>query len=695
MLTSNGKKMNNTKYLRLSAYAILMSSLSSFAMAQATETNGNDEAIELAPITVEDTTDMVGASTVILGDQPMMSTPAADGGEFLRAVPGVTSGRMGGHGLELVIRGQSQNQLNIIDTGSFTFGGCPNRMDPPAATAGIARADKIIVERGYQSVTNGPGGSGGSVILEREAPEFAENNPLSFGISSGLSSNSGKFNLNGDFSLDLGQGFYIEGYAGYKTSGDYEDGDGKSVRSSYDQTSAGLTFGYEGNGVDLAFDIERDKVEDALFPGAGMDSPLSDTSIYRLRGGVDLDAGILRRIEGNLFLSEVDHVMDNFTLRPAGMMYARTPTTSDTHGGKIEAHLEFGATKAKIGLDLVSNNRMATLYSAMMPAPVLGESPTVARFLMWPDVTISQTGLYGETITALSDRTTLTLGARYDYVKATAGAANTVPGGSAASPNTFYTAQYGTTFDEARTENNIGGLARIDYALDADSNLYVGLSRSVRTADATERAMGRSNWVGNPDIAPEKHHQLDFGYERDGGNWSFNAAVYADKVDDYILRDQFSVAGVTTYRNVDAFLTGVELSGSWTKGGWVMMADATYTRGKNETDGRDLAQIPPLMGSLTMSYGENAWRAGGRINWATAQTKIDPSRDPGATPGYATLDLFGSYELSDNTILVAGVDNVFDKTYANHLSRTNVFDPTSFQVNEPGRTLYIGLDTRF
>ncbi|MBR9843359.1 MAG: TonB-dependent receptor [Rhodobacteraceae bacterium] len=681
--------------MRLSAYAILMSSLSSIAMAQATETNGNEEAYQLPDIIVEAPEETIGASKVVLGDQPMMSTPAADGGEFLRAVPGVTSGRMGGHGLELVIRGQSQNQLNIIDSGSFTFGGCPNRMDPPAATAGISRADKIIVERGYQSVTNGPGGSGGAVILEREAPEFEDSDPLSFGLSTGLASNSGKINVNGDFSLDLGQGFYLEGYAGYKTADDYKDGDSNSVRSSYDQKSAGLTFGYESNGVDLAFDIERDQVEDALFPGAGMDSPLSDTSIYRLRGGVDLDAGILRRIEGNLFLSEVEHVMDNFTLRPAGMMYARTPTTSDTHGGKIEAHLEFGATKAKVGLDVVSNNRMATLYSAMAAAPVLAENPAVARFLMWPDVTISQTGLYGETITTLSDRTTLTLGARYDYVKATAGAASTVPGGSATSPNTFYTMYYGTTFNDARTEHNLGGLARIDYALSADSNLFVGLSRSVRTADATERAMAKSNWVGNPNIAPEKHHQLDLGYERDGGNWSFNAAVYADKVNDYILRDQFSVAGVTTYRNVDAFLTGVEVNGSWTKGGWLVMADATYTRGKNETDGRDLAQIPPLMGSISMSYGENAWRAGGRINWATAQSKIDPARDPGATPGYATLDLFGSYELNQNTVLLAGVDNVFDKTYANHLSRTNVFDPGMFQVNEPGRTLYIGLETRF
>ncbi len=149
-----------------------MSSLSSVAMAQVTEDTDAQTAIDLPQIVLEQGVETVGATTVILGDQPLMSTPPADGGEFLRGVPGVASGRMGGHGLEVVIRGQSQNQLNIIDSGSFTYGGCPNRMDPPAATAGISRADKIIVERGYQSVTNGPGGSGGSVILERETPEL-------------------------------------------------------------------------------------------------------------------------------------------------------------------------------------------------------------------------------------------------------------------------------------------------------------------------------------------------------------------------------------------------------------------------------------------------------------------------------------------------------------------------------------------
>ena len=83
------------------------------------------------------------------------------------------------------------------------------------------------------------------------------------------------------------------------------------------------------------------------------------------------------------------------------------------------------------------------------------------------------------------------------------------------------------------------------------------------------------------------------------------------------------------------------------------------------------------------------------MNWAADQDRIDLFRDPGATPGYTTLDLFGSYELHENTVLLAGMNNVTDETYANHLSRSNLFDTAVTQVNEPGRTFYIKLESKF
>lgn len=684
--------MTRISTLRLGAQTLLMSTLSCAALAQ-----GLTRDTELAPIDVEqDTAVQTTPSRYVFKPEDLAVPPAIDTGDLLRDVPGVTAGRMGGRGIDIVIRGQQQNQISVIDAGSVTYGACPNRMDPPTSSAALARADRIIVQRGYASVTNGPGATGGAVILERARPEFRDDLMVSGQLRVGGISNSETFDTSGLLSFDLGKGFYAQIGGGYATANDYEDGSGKKVRSGYDQYNHGVTVGYARNGVDIALDVEKNKTKNVRFAG-GMDSPEDKVVVYRLRGSVDVDMGALRRIEGNAWLSEVDHVMDNYSNRNVGMMAMRTPTASDTWGGKIAGHLEFGTTRATVGVDIQSNNRKATSYMGMagMIPMIEAEAAGLRRAYLWPDVTIRQIGFFLETETDLRPGTMLKTGLRYDRVRAKANRADDLPAGAMQRPNDFYQAQYGTTFNRARHEDNIGGLIRIEQELNQNTLLFAGLSRAVRTADASERAMGRATWVGNPDIKPEKHHQFDIGIETGGAGWDFSAAAYWDEVDDFILRDQFSVSGVTTYRNVNARLMGVEIGGGFEHNGFEVNGNATYTYGENRSDDRHLAQIPPLFGQVTAAYGQDLWQVGARMNWSLKQTRIDRSRDPQKTPGWATFDLFGRYDVNDMVQLRAGVDNVFDKTYANHISRVNLFDNDLTQVNEPGRRFYAGLEAKF
>ena len=693
--------MTQTKFmaqLGVGAAALVLSA--NLAVAQ-------DASGQLAPITVWRTImDAVKGTSTVVKPEGQSTAPAKDGGSLLKSVPGVAAGRMGGHGVEIVIRGQQGNQLNIIDNGSITYGGCPNRMDPPASTMAFERADEIVVERGYSSVANGPGGSGGTVKLVRKAPGFEEGKRISGKFTVGGATNAKSLGATGAVNFDLGNGFYIKGSADYKDANDYKDGNGDKQRSAYTQKSFGATFGYQGSKADFAFDIERDIAEDVLFAGAGMDSPSSKGWVYRARGGVNVDAGAFKRIEGNVYLSEVDHVMDNYSLRPVPVtvpatMAMRVPTTSDTWGGKIESQMEFSRTKAQVGFDYQSNDRLAILYAgpntAAGHALIEAETPANSRFIMWPDVTISQAGIYGQSQTEITDKTLLRAGLRYDHVKASEDYAAGRPGYAAAAPNTYYNTFYATNFNDARTEDNFGGLLRLEYEIVEGATLFAGVSRSVRTADANERAMGRNTWVGDPDINPEKHHQADFGLAMAEESWSLNASAYIDRVDDYILRYGVgTTANPTRYRNVSAELYGVELSGLWNlSSNWELSGDMAYTHGENRTENRPLGQIPPLQGKIALAYATDEWKLGTRLNWAAKQNRIDPARDAGKTKGYATVDFFGSYNFNDNVTLFAGVDNVLDKAYANHLNRTNVFDAVSYQVNEPGRSFYLKLETKF
>lgn len=108
------------------------------------------------------------------------------------------------------------------------------------------------------------------------------------------------------------------------------------------------------------------------------------------------------------------------------------------------------------------------------------------------------------------------------------------------------------------------------------------------------------------------------------------------------------------------------------------------------------AQITPLQGKLGL-----AWKAHEYVNFesdmrfAFKQSRVDTDptigtgRDYGKTSGYAVLDLSATITKLKPASFKIGVSNLFDQKYANHLSRSNISDPTQVRVNEPGRSFYI------
>ncbi len=122
-----------------------------------------------------------------------------------------------------------------------------------------------------------------------------------------------------------------------------------------------------------------------------------------------------------------------------------------------------------------------------------------------------------------------------------------------------------------------------------------------------------------------------------------------------------------------------------------------YVRATNTTDDRPIAQTPPLNGKLQLDYNRGKWGLGTRVNFAARQDRIDllSKQEVGETAGYGTLDFYGNYQLNKTFNLRAGIDNVFDKTYAEHTNRANLMDIEAIQVNEPGRTAWLKVVAEF
>lgn len=633
-------------------------------------------------------------------------SPGRESADVLRDLLGVSGSRMGGHGTDVSIRGLSQTRINVLLDGAYVHGGCPNRMDPPTAYAATGNYEEVTVIRGAQTLEYGGGGSGGTILFERVTERFDGEESARGELDAGYRGNSNTTDLGIDVAAGSEHGF-ARFIGSHTDAHNYDDGDGDEVRTAYTERGGTLIFGYTpSDAVRAEISFERQETRDLLFPGAGMDSPFADNDTLRLKYDNEALGGPVDRVKIEVYRSEVEHEMDNYTLRtltaPARM---RAPSTSDTTGGRIVAELDSGYGTWKIGVDTQRSDRDAKRFN---------DSMGVLNSLLWPGVDIDQTGVFAELTHALDARNRMTGGLRYDYVTSDASKADDDPPGGPLSPNALYAIYYDGAQADKETDHNIGGLLRFEHDLaDERGTLFASLSRSVRTPDATERfiasngMMPSARWVGNPELDSEQHHQAEVGASMRGGRWEAEVTLFYNDVTDFVLRDRFTAAGnnATIYRNIDATLIGGEARVQYrlTRELHAELGMA-YVRAENDTDDRPIAQTPPLEGVAALQYSSDGWLAGARLRAAAQQTRVDTQSSSGIdgqgldvrkTPGWGVFDVFASYEIGTQVTLDIGIDNLFDKKYAQHLNRSNAFDPTQVQVNEPGRSAWVKLTGTF
>ncbi len=130
----------------------------------------------------------------------------------------------------------------------------------------------------------------------------------------------------------------------------------------------------------------------------------------------------------------------------------------------------------------------------------------------------------------------------------------------------------------------------------------------------------------------------------------------------------------------------------------------TYVRGQNKTDVLPLAQLPPLEARVGIQYSTGRWLEGALARAAAAQDRYSLNQgntmgqDLGPTAGFSVFSLNGSWRIAPRVDLRMGADNLFNKAYAEFISRGGAgvpgFTPTT-RVNEPGRMLWLKLGLRY
>ncbi len=631
-------------------------------------------------------------------------TAKQEGGEILRNTLGVDASRMGGHGLDPTIRGQSQTQLNVILDDAYLHGGCPNRMDPPTSFANIESYDSVRIIQGVETLQYGTGGTGGTILFERGLPEMGTHGKIEVGAGS----NAYKSSANAEVSTRSELG-YIRAFAINKDGSNYKDGNGNTVRASYSTEHHGVIAGLTPKaGERIEMSAEKIVTHNALFQGSGMDAPYDEMNIMRLKYRSSNGFGFVDGVKADLSYAADEHLMDNYSLRPNMAMRMKSPTTSNTLSGKLALTSKLSSsTSVEYGLNIQNVNRKAELVR-VMPLPQTNMS------FNWPNVSTDRIGVFAEALHKLTNESRVKAGVRVDKVTAEADLLNAKANPMAITPAQMYDRVYGYKGDGKANEDHWSALARYELDLAKDLTWFTGVSRTMRTADETERffangasvnATGSFNtpgsaWVGNPNLNPEKHVQIDTGLSKQTEHYGWRATVFYDAVQDYILRDQRMVTNgkITTYRNVNATLYGALVEG-YTGFAWntQLAGGLNYVNSHNDSDNRNIAQTPPLSGYVALNKQAGDLGLGARFRFQDKQSAIDTlsGLDTQKTPAWSVLDLYGSYRINKTVKVMAGVDNVFDHAYFQHVGRTDSLTGNTINLYEPGRSAWVKLSAKF
>ncbi|WP_412478316.1 TonB-dependent copper receptor [Azonexus sp. IMCC34839] len=632
---------------------------------------------------------------------PRQPIPAHDGADYLKTVPGFNVIRKGGTDGDPVLRGMAGSRLNILLDGEHILGGCGNRMDPPTAYVFPESFDRVTILKGPQTVLFGPGNSAGTVLFERDIRRFQQAD-WKFNGSLTL----GSFGRN-DQVIDARAGtpdFYAQINGTRSDSDDYKDGDGNRVHSRYTRWSTGAVLGWTPND-NTRLELSAIKSDgEAAYADRTMDGTKFSRENVGLKFETRKVSPLIEKIEAQVYYNYVDHVMDNYTLRtkPAGTMYMVSNPDRETTGARFAIGLRpLELLQITVGTDYQRN--VHTLRSASG-----NSAPSVDGLARTEDANFRNAGLFGEATWHLSEASRLIGGLRGDSWRAQDQRA-TLRLGSGMGAVTVTNPTAGKT----RTDTLTSGFARYEHDLAPGSTLYAGLGHSERFPDYWESISASKeslNTTSAFDTKPEKNNQVDIGWVRNSGPLSLSLSGFYSDIDDYILvQSGVSKTGpnrtVSIVRNVDAHTWGGELGAAYQlTANWKVDGSIAYVRGENETDGTPLAQLPPLEGRLGLTWNSGAWTVGSLLRLVAGQNRYDVNKgnivgqDLGPTGGFGIFSMNASYKPTKAIRVSAGVDNLFDKTYAEHISRGGAavsgYDQT-FRVNEPGRTLWLKAQLSF
>ena len=631
-----------------------------------------EETVTLSPVTVTGTQQEKANRVTFNPKAALQPLPAGDGADLLQSVPNMSIIRKGGSSGDPLFRGLGGSRLSVNADDQFIYGGCGMRMDPPTAYIHPNSFDQVVVTKGPQTVTQGMGLVSGSVQFIRKDPDFTEK---PYNINATLTAGSND-RLDGSLEAEFGGKYgYVRTNISHNEADDYKDGDGNRIHSNFKRDSQMLQLGVTPTeNTTIAGTYERSRAKVA-YADRDKDGSKFDRDAWNIRFTQRNLTPWFSELELRYGKSEIDHVMDTYSMRTIysdgkQIKNANNPKRN-TDTGRLKATFDWDKLNLQTGLDYLDDVHVARMERG-------GDGYSHKPYM--PNQSFKQWGIFTEAAWQQTDNQRWVAGLRHDQVKAH-----------------YDTARVTDPVLKHQKFNLNSGFLRWERNTDNGLKYYAGFGIAERAPDYWERLRSE-----NKAIRAEQNRQIDAGVIWKRPNLHASVSVFGSDIKDFIMMERQGMNfGV---RNINASRFGGEAEVKWTFApNWEVGTSLAYTHGKNRTDGKPLAQTPPLEWNNTLAFDNGKFSAGALWRVVAKQNRYSKGQgnivgqDIGASSGFGVLSLNAGWKFSKYATLQGGVDNVFNKTYAEFVSRGG--DPSAgtqtMRVNEPGRTAWLRLQATF
>ena len=568
-----------------------------------------------------------------------------------------------------------------IDNHAIISGG-PNAMDAPLSYVSPMITEALMVERGIASVSSSPESIGGHLKARLARGDFGAEE---FGLSGFVGS---RYSANGDISTSAGRLTIADSVHRFSAIAEWDRGHdvrtpaGHIRPSALDRERYDVSYAYSNGDDHVVVFAGKLDTEDSGTPALPMDIRSIDTELI---GGHFLHSVSPNlSIEGRLSANDVDHVMDNFTLRSnaAPMMHRQTHATGSGETISFAGKINFQESTLRLGFDGVFADHDATITNPNNAA---------FRIANFSDVTRDLTSLFAEWIFE-GTSANLELGVSVKHVEASAGE---VGAAGITSPAVDTLADNFNNGDRDLSFNDVDAVVKYRYRSSNDVEWRVEAARKSRAPSYQELflwlpmqatgglADGRT-YIGDLSLKSEISNELNVGLFSTHGHVSISPQVFYKRVDNYIQGTPATNAAANMiatmmagrpalqFSNTDAEIWGVDVALTLQISDRVTLDGvASYARGRRTDISDNLYRLAPLNGSVGVTYTGESWLFDTRIVAYDNQDKVAAFNGEQPTAGYQILNAGLVWTPRPSLRLEARIDNIFDTRYQDHLAGVN------------------------